>query len=350
MDFFENLFINIGSAVYDLMLWIGMSSWWADLVLTLVQWLGIIALVLINILILIWYERKISGFIQLRLGPNRLGPIGLFQTLADTLKLMTKEDIIPRGVDKLVFILAPPIIILVAVMTYVALPLGDQMTMVNLNNGLYFTIAVTSIATIALFMAGWSSNNKYSLIGAMRAVAQMVSYEIPLIFSLLGVVMISGSLNFQSIIAQQSHYVWFIFLQPLAFVIYFISATAELNRGPFDMPEAEQELTAGAFTEYTGMRWALFFLAEYTNLFAVSLICATVFFGGWAGPWLPSWLWIFIKTYLIMTVFMWIKWTFPRVRMDHMMKLCWKILIPLSLLNLLLTGAGVLAAKGMGWM
>jgi NADH-quinone oxidoreductase subunit H len=350
MNFFETLFISIGSAIFRFFSWLGMSDWWADLFLTFFQWLGIIFLVLINIMILIWYERKICGFIQLRLGPNRLGPLGLAQTVADTLKLMTKEDIIPRSVDKLVFILAPPTIILVSVMIYVALPLGDSMSMVNLDNGLYFTVAITSISTVTIFMAGWSSNNKYSLMGAMRAVAQMVSYEVPLIFSLLGVVMISGTLNFQGIIAQQGHYVWFVLLQPLGFIIYIIAATAELNRGPFDMPEAEQELTAGAFTEYTGMRWALFFLAEYTNLFAVSLICATVFFGGWSGPLLPSWLWIFLKTYVIMTVFMWFKWSFPRVRMDHMMKLCWKILIPLSLLNLLLTGAGVLAARGMGWM
>jgi NADH-quinone oxidoreductase subunit H len=350
MDFLEKIFITIGNAINQFFLWLGMSTWWADLVVTFCQWLGIILLILVNIMILIWYERKISGFIQLRLGPNRLGPIGLFQTAADTLKLMAKEDIIPRGADKLIFILAPMIVILVAVMVYAALPLGDNLTMINLDNGLYFTIAVTSVATVALFMAGWSSNSKYSLMGAMRSVAQMVSYEIPLILSLLGVVMIAGTLNFQNIIAQQGHYLWFICLQPLGFIIYIISATAELNRGPFDMPEAEQELTAGAFTEYTGMRWALFFLAEYTNLFAVSLICATVFFGGWHGPWLPSWLWIFIKTYIVLTAFMWFKWTFPRIRMDHMMKLCWKLLIPLSLLNLLLTGAGILAAKGLGWM
>jgi NADH-quinone oxidoreductase subunit H len=349
MEFLEHIFTGAGNAIFRLCTALGLSDWWADLILTFFQWLAIILLIVVNILILIWYERKISGFIQLRRGPNRLGPMGLFQTVADTLKLMTKEDIVPRGVDRLIFILAPPVIIMVSVMVYVALPLGENMAMADLRYGLYFTVAVTSVATVALFMAGWSSNNKYSLIGAMRSVAQMVSYEIPLIFSLLSVVLVAGTLNFQTIISQQQQ-VWFIVLQPVAFIIYVISATAELNRGPFDMPEAEQELTAGAFTEYTGMRWALFFLAEYTNLFAVSLICSTVFLGGWSGPLLPSWLWIFIKTYIMMTVFMWFKWTFPRVRMDHMMKLCWKILIPLSLLNLLLTGAGLLAAKGMGWM
>ena len=350
MQFIENIFIWIGDLIVRFFTWIGLPAWWTDLFLVFFQWLGIIALVIMNVLILIWLERKISGFIQMRLGPNRLGPFGAFQTIADTLKLMTKEDIRPRGIDVVVFTLAPALMIIIAVLIYVALPLGANMSMVDLENGLFFTIAMTSLATICLFMAGWSSNNKYSLLGGMRSVAQMISYEIPLIFSLLGVVMLTGTLNFQTIVHQQIDHVWYIFLQPLAFIIYIIAATAELNRGPFDMPEAEQELTAGPFTEYTGMRWALFFLAEYTNLFAVSLICATVFFGGWFGPWLPSWLWIFLKTYVIMIVFMWFKWTFPRVRIDHMMKFCWKILIPLSLLNLFLTGAGVYLAKGMGWI
>jgi NADH-quinone oxidoreductase subunit H len=197
-------------------------------------------------------------------------------------------------------------------------------------------------------MAGWGSNNKWSLLGAMRSVAQMISYEIPLAFSLLGVVMITGSLNLSEIVKAQQN-IWFILLQPVAFVTFFIAATAELNRGPFDMPEAEQELTAGAFTEYSGMRWALFFLAEYTNLVAVSALAATLFLGGWQGPLLPSWLWIILKTYMIMMVFMWLKWTFPRIRMDHLMSLSWKALIPISLVNVVLTGAGIEIFRWMGW-
>jgi len=176
----------------------------------------------------------------------------------------------------------------------------------------------------------------------------MVSYEIPLAFSLLGVVMISGSLNLQDIVAVQDN-IWFIILQPIAFITYFIAATAELNRGPFDMPEAEQELTGGAYTEYTGMRWALFFLAEYTNMVAVSALMAIVFLGGWQGPWLPSWLWIIIKTYAIIMVFFWVKWTFPRIRMDHLMSFSWKVLVPVSLGNILLTGTGIYFCKWMGW-
>jgi NADH-quinone oxidoreductase subunit H len=226
--------------------------------------------------------------------------------------------------------------------------MGQNMAMIDLNVGLFYFISVGSMSTICLLMAGWGSNNKWSLLGAMRSVAQMVSYEIPLAFSLLGIVMIAGSLNLQDIVKAQNN-VWFIILQPVAFITYFIAATAELNRGPFDMPEAEQELTGGAYTEYTGMRWALFFLAEYTNLVAVSALAATLFLGGWLGPWLPSWLWIILKTYFIMLIFMWLKWTFPRIRMDHLMSLSWKVLIPISLLNIMLTGAGLEIFSRMGW-
>lgn len=233
-------------------------------------------------------------------------------------------------------------------MLYAVLPLGNNMAVVDLNVGLFYFISLASLSTICLLMAGWGSNNKWSLLGAMRSVAQMISYEIPLVFSLLGVVMIAGSLNLTDIVTAQNR-VWFIILQPVAFIIYFIAATAELNRGPFDMPEAEQELTAGAYTEYTGMRWALFFLAEYTNLVAVSVLAATLFLGGGHGPWLPSWLWIIIKTYLIMLVFMWMKWTFPRIRMDHLLSFSWKVLIPVSLANILVTGAGIELFRWMGW-
>jgi len=226
--------------------------------------------------------------------------------------------------------------------------MGKNMVIVDLNVGVFYFISVGSLTTICLLMAGWGSNNKWSLLGAMRSVAQMISYEIPLAFSLLGVIMIAGSMRLSDIVAAQSN-VWFIILQPVAFIAYFIAATAELNRGPFDMPEAEQELTAGAYTEYTGMRWALFFLAEYTNLVAVSALMSTMFLGGWQGPFLPSWLWIIIKTYLVMIVFMWLKWTFPRIRMDHLMSFSWKVLIPVTLANILLTGIVLQVFKGMGW-
>jgi len=344
----ENLILNIAHILTSWLVSLGIPALWADLILLILQWTCIVMIITLNVLVLIWLERKVSGFMQLRLGPNRLGPFGCFQTIADTLKLLTKEDIIPAKADKLIFMTAPMFFIIVAVLLYAVIPMGKDMTVVDLNVGLFYFISVGSLSTICILMAGWGSNNKWSLLGAMRSVAQMVSYEIPLAFSLLGIVMIAGSLNLSDIVAAQ-HKLWFIIMQPVAFVTYFIAATAELNRGPFDMPEAEQELTAGAYTEYTGMRWALFFLAEYTNLVAVSALASTLFLGGWLGPWLPSWIWIIIKTYLVMLVFMWLKWTFPRIRMDHLMSFSWKILIPVSLVNIIITGGGILFFKGMGW-
>lgn len=344
----ELLFLNISKLIFTWLQSIGLSPIWADFVMLVIKFACIAGIVTINILILIWLERKISGFIQQRLGPNRLGPWGAFQTIADAIKLLTKEDIIPSATDKFIFRTAPIFFIIISLMLYIVIPFGDGMQIVDLNIGVFYFLSVGSLATIAILMAGWGSNNKWSLLGAMRSVAQMITYEIPLAFSLLGIIMIAGSLRMSDIIAAQSN-VWFIVLQPIAFITYFIAATAELNRGPFDMPEAEQELTAGAYTEYTGMRWALFFLAEYTNLFAVSAIAATMFFGGWQGPFLPSWLWLPIKAYLIMMIFFWIKWTFPRIRMDHLMSFSWKVLIPLSLANIVLTGCGIHLFKWMGW-
>lgn len=344
----ERIFLDIAEWLVKWLQYLGLSAAGADLILLVVQWSVIIAIITLNVIVLIWLERKIAGFIQQRLGPNRLGPFGVFQTIADAVKLLTKEDIIPAATDRWIFRTAPAFFIIISVMLYAVLPFGDGMQVVDLNIGVFYFISLGSLTTICLIMAGWGSNNKWSLMGAMRSVAQMISYEVPLSFSLLGVIMIAGSLRLSDIVAAQNN-IWFIILQPVAFITYFIAATAELNRGPFDMPEAEQELTAGAYTEYTGMRWALFFLAEYTNLVAVSALAATMFLGGWHGPWLPSWLWIILKTYFIMLVFMWMKWTFPRIRMDHLMAFSWKVLVPVSLANILLTGVGIYFLKGMGW-
>lgn len=343
----ETIFVDLANWLITWLTSLGVPLAWADLILLVVQFACIAAIVTLNVIVLIWLERKVSGFIQLRLGPNRLGPFGIFQTIADAIKLLTKEDIVPSKADRWIFRSAPVLFITVAIMLYVVLPMGQDMQIVDLNVGVFYFISLGSLTTIALLMAGWGSNNKWSLLGAMRSVAQMISYEIPLALSLIGVIMIAGSLRLSDIVAAQGN-IWFVILQPIAFITYLIAATAELNRGPFDMPEAEQELTAGAYTEYTGMRWALFFLAEYTNLVAVSALASTMFLGGWHGPFLPSWLWIIIKTYLIMFVFMWVKWTFPRIRMDHLMGFSWKVLIPVSLANIVVTGIGLYLFKGIG--
>lgn len=300
----------------------------------------VLVFVLVNVIILVWLERRLAGFFQERVGPNRVGPLGLLQTVNDTVKLIGKEAIMPKAADKMVFKVAPVAIFVAAMMLYAVVPFGKGLVVTNLSLGLFYFIAISSTTTVALLMAGWGSNNKYSLMGGMRSVAQIISYEIPLLFSMLGVVMISGSLNLNEIISAQKN-VWFIVLQPLAFVIFFISAAAELNRGPFDLPEAEQELIGGYHTEYTGMRFALFFLSEYANLLSISAIAATLFLGGWQGPFLPSWMWFVIKVYVMIFLFMWIRWTYPRIRADWLMKLNWKFMLPLSIANILLTGVGV---------
>ncbi len=339
MNLIENLFTGLGGLLMKFMLWLSLPEWLAAVILLFFKWLLVILLVVLDVIVLIWLERKVASYIQERLGPNRLGPGGCFQTIADTLKLMGKEDIIPEKADKVLFILAPGIFIIISVMLYSVLPFGRDMVVADFDLSLLFYLSLSALGTLALFMAGWASDNKWSLMGAMRAVAQMISYEVPLAFSLLSVVMITGTLKLSEISAMQDR-IWFVCLQPVAFIIFFISLTAELNRGPFDLVEAEQELTAGPYTEYTGMRWSLFFLGEYTNLVAGCILCSTVFFGGWHGPAiLPSWLWVFIKAYFFIFVFFWLKWTLPRIRVDHLMQFSWKVLVPVSLANVLVTGA-----------
>ena len=246
----------------------------------------------------------------------------------------------PRAADRRVYKLAPLLVFTVAMVLYGLLSFGKGMSPVNLNAGLLFFIALSSTSTIAILMAGWGSNNKYSLLGGMRTVAQVISYEIPLAFSMLGVVMLSGSMNLGQISAAQ-HGLWFVFLQPVAFFVFMVSALAELTRSPFDMTEAEQEIVAGYHTEYSGMRFALFFMAEYANLFSVAALGATLFLGGWQGPILPGYLWFIGKTWAMILLILWLRWTFPRARIDKMMKFSWKFLIPLSILNILLTGVGI---------
>lgn len=297
--------------------------------------------VTVLVVFLIWMERRVAASFQERIGPNKYGPQGLLQPVYDAVKMVAKGIITPKNVDKLVYNFAPMLIFIATLLVFAALPYGEGfLTVVNLNVGILYIIAVSSMTTIALLMAGWGSNNKYTLIGGMRTIAMVISYEIPFAFSFLGIIMLTGSMNMTDIINAQQN-VWFVFLQPLAFVLFMISMLAELNRSPFDLPEAESELVAGYITEYPAMKFGLFYLGEFANVFSMSAIAVTVFFGGWQGPFLPSWLWFLIKTFLMIYVIMWIRWTMPRMRVDKMMKLNWQVLIPLSILNIFLTGIGI---------
>lgn len=342
----ENLWLNLAGWLRDLLATAGCSPVVVDILLMLVKFIAIAGIITVNVIVLVWLERKISGFIQIRLGPNRLGPFGALQTVADALKLLSKEDIVPARTDRLLFKLAPIFFMATLMLLYAVLPFGNQdMVVWESSIGLFYFLSIGSVTTVCLLAAGIGSNNKYSLLGAMRAVAQMVAYELPLTLSLLGVIMLVGSLSLSDVLNAQQKY-WLVFLQPLGFIIFMVAAAAEMARKPFDMPEGEQELTGGVYTEYTGMRWALFFLAEYTNLFAVCGLAVTVFLGGGSGPFLPGWLWFFIKVYFMMWLYMWIGWTFPRIRIERLMGFCWKVLVPLSLANIFITGVGIQIFKG----
>ncbi|MDD4599581.1 NADH-quinone oxidoreductase subunit H [bioreactor metagenome] len=313
---------------------------YVDISMSLINIGVIFGIISMTAVVLVYGERKVSAFMQSRSGPNRVGPYGLLQTIADMFKLMSKEDIMPAGADKWMWILAPMILFIPAAAAYAVFPFDNQAVFADLNIGIFYFIAVSSQAVLPFLMAGWASNNKYALIGGMRTVAQMLSYEVPMVLSILGVVMMVGSMRMSDIVAAQQN-VWFIVLQPIAFVVYVITATAEINRAPFDLVEGESEIVAGPFTEYTGMRFALFFLAEYANLFAVSAIATTLFLGGWHGPWLPGWVWFFLKVAGMVFLFMWFRWTFPRLRIDQLMALGWKVLLPLALVNVVITGVGM---------
>lgn len=297
-----------------------------------------LGLLLAGVTYAILFERKVIGFMQVRYGPNRHGPWGLLQTLADVLKLLLKEDIIPSQVDRKIFIIAPVIAFAPSFMIYATIPWSENLTGANLNIGVLYFVGISSITTLGVLMGGWSSNNKYSLMGAMRGVAQMISYEIPLVLAIIGVVILAGSLNLNEIIyAQQEMGVWFIIPQFLGFIIYMIAAIAELNRSPFDLPEAESELVSGYHTEYTGFRMAFFFLAEYVYAIAISALATTLFLGGWLGPVLPGFVWFFLKMCIFMFIWFWLRATMPRVRVDQLMAFGWKVLIPLALLNIVIT-------------
>jgi NADH-quinone oxidoreductase subunit H len=298
--------------------------------------IGVIALVAVNALFLIWMERKVSAHMQLRPGPMEVGWHGSIQTIADALKLMGKELITPKDADRWVYLAAPIVVFLPVLLSFLVIPFSRNLIIRDMNVGVLLILAFAALSVLAILMAGWSSNNKYSVLGAIRSVAQNVAYEIPLLITLMSIILMVGSFSLVDIVAAQSKY-WFVLTQPLAFILYITCATAETNRAPFDLPEAESELVAGFHTEYSGMRFALFFLAEYTNMFIVSAIATVFFLGGWHGPFLPGIAWFFIKVYFVIFLIMWFRWTFPRVRFDQLITFAWKILIPLAFANLIIT-------------
>jgi NADH-quinone oxidoreductase subunit H len=297
----------------------------------------------LNALFLVWLERKVAGHIQLRLGPMEVGPHGLLQTIVDGLKLVGKELITPRPADRKLFPLAPILVFMPVLVGFLVLPFAPELIIRDLNVGVLLVFAFSTFSVLAILMGGWSSNNKYALLGAIRSVAQNVAYEIPLLLSVMSVVLTVNSFRFSEIVMAQER-LWFFLCQPVAALIYLVCATAETNRAPFDIPEAESELVAGFHTEYSGMRFGLFFLAEYTNMFIVCAVAVSLFFGGWHGPLgyslgLPGVVWFLLKTYFLLFVIMWVRWTFPRLRFDQLMNLSWKVLIPLSIANLVVTAA-----------
>ena len=307
-------------------------------------------------------ERKGLGRMQNRLGPNRVGPFGLLQPVADGLKSLTKEDLVPLSADAAVHFLAPVVLVVVVFMGYAVLPVGRNMTLVNMDAGLLFYFAMGASTELSVFMAGWSSRNKYSLLGAMRAVAQMISYEVPLLMSSVAVVMITGSLSLEKIVEAQNQYTWglphwYIFTPwgLAGFLMYATAATAETNRSPFDLPEGESELVAGYFTEYSGFKFAEFFLGEYVGMLSISGLGATLFLGGWSSPigvapftLVPSWIWFFGKVMLSMCVFIWLRGTLPRLRQDQLMNFAWKFVLPFTMLNLFVAAAW--RFMGDGWL
>ena len=312
------------------------SGFWSHLIIFVVI---LFIFFILMAMAFIYFERRVISRFQIRIGPNRIGPFGLLQPVADTIKILIKEDIIPLNVDKVIHLLAPIVTIVPAIMVFAVIPFQNGASLVDLNIGILYIVAISSVSVVGLVMAGWSSNNKYALISTMRVIAQVVSYEIPMALAIIGVILFAGTLSMNGIV--QAQHIPYIFLQPLGFFIYFMAALAEINRTPFDLLEAEGEIVAGFNIEYSGIKFALFFLAEYTEAVAISAIITTLYLSGWKGPFLPPELWFLIKVFAVFALIIWVRSTLPRLRIDQVMAFAWKFLLPLALINLLVTGIQV---------
>lgn len=318
---------------------------WDVAVEVLIKGIVVLALLFGAAAYMTWLERVVMARMQMRLGPNRVGPFGLLQPIADGIKLLCKESFQPANVDKFIYWIAPAISLFTALAAFVLIPFGGtvelfgrqvELHIADVNAGILFLLAISSLAVYGVVLAGWGSNNRYSLLGGLRGTAQMISYEVPMGISLLTVVLAAGTLSLTEIVEAQTNY-WYIWTNPIGFLVYFITAFAETNRSPFDLPEAEQELTAGYHTEYGGMKFALFFLAEYINILAVSAIAVTLFLGGWHGPWDLPVVWFALKVAVFVFIFIWVRATLPRFRYNQLMSFGWKILVPLATINLIIT-------------
>jgi NADH-quinone oxidoreductase subunit H len=324
----------------------------AFIIISFIKVVVVIVVFLLMIAYLTWLERKLLGHFQVRLGPMRVGPHGLLQPIADGVKLLFKEDIMPDNVNKFIYVLAPLLTFVPALIIFAVIPFGKSieifgykidMVISNFNMGILYVLAVASLGIYGIIFAGWSSNNKYSLMGGVRSTAQMISYEVSMGLSLIGVLMLAGSFSLVDIVSSQDKiYNWFIIRQPLAFIIYLVCAIAETNRAPFDLPEAESELVAGFHTEYSSLKFAMFFLGEYGSMINVSALAVTIFLGGWHGPFLPPVVWFLGKMVVFLCFFIWLRATLPRFRYDQLMNFGWKILLPLALLNIFITGVIVI--------
>lgn len=320
------------------------SLTWTNFFVFLFWGIVMLMLVLGFVTYAIYFERKVIGWMQLRIGPNRTGPFGLLQSVADVLKLLIKEDTIPKKAERELFILAPIITFIPSFTIIAAIPFSDRMFNANLNVGLLYYVALTGISTIGIILGGWASNNKYALLGGMRSAAQMISYEVPLVISVIGVIMMTGSLNLHTIVDHQAggFWHWNFIPQILGFIIFAIAGVSELNRTPFDLPEAESELVAGYHVEYSGFRFAFFMLSEYVYVFVIASLTSLIFLGGWHSPFpfldfIPGILWFLLKFSLVVFVLFWLRATLPRVRIDQLMGFGWKVLLPLALVNMLVT-------------